>query len=179
MRLDVMRDCRLISLEVSTNRTGSSSRSFFDRLLLLNWRLSLRTSLFLLLRRLHICEKINLLSWRLVILIQGFLGRYFASVHSLYATDSTVGESYFDASRVVPRRQHILNNALDLTAGGLICFEDDGDCCARHYLAGIWDWHAGLIEDFFLNLFFSPLFKTMIEEDVDDNIANMSCEEDS
>ncbi|KAG9938464.1 hypothetical protein KCV05_g138, partial [Aureobasidium melanogenum] len=110
---------------------------------------------------------------------RGFLGRYFASVHSLYATDSTVGESYFDASRVVPRRQHILNNALDLTAGGLICFEDDGDCCARHYLAGIWDWHAGLIEDFFLNLFFSPLFKTMIEEDVDDNIANMSCEEDS
>lgn len=69
------------------------------------------------------------------------------------ATDSTVAESHFDASRVVSRCQHVLDDALDLATCGLICFEDDIDCCARYYLAGIWDWHIGLIEYFFQTSF--------------------------
>lgn len=75
-------------------------------------------------------------------------------MHSLYATDSTVTETHFDASRVISRCQHVLDDALDLSAGGLICFEDDGDCCARYYLADIWDRHVGLIEDFLSTSFF-------------------------
>jgi hypothetical protein len=64
-------------------------------------------------------------------------------MHSLHASDSAVRKAYFDASRVVSGCEYVLNSALNFVAGGLVCFEYDGDGCAWHYLAGIWNcWHG-------------------------------------
>jgi hypothetical protein len=75
---------------------------------------------------------------------------------------------------------------LDFAAGGLVCFEDDGDGCAWHYLAGIWNcWHDWFV-DFLADLRLGVVvveryeFSDKLEEIVDRCLMvmfdRMSCE---